>query len=114
MTLESFGSDAGWMARYALSREGKPVPWALIEASVNATQPYAVFGLRSMLAVSYLEKALYETPESELTAARVIALADDVEKRVQGGASSRPLLSVPHILADEVRFCFCSFFCVLI
>jgi hypothetical protein len=104
MTMESFGSDAGWMARYALSRTGKPVPWALIEANIRSTQPYAVFGLRSMLVVSYLEKALYEMPESELTPARVIALGDEVEAKIQGGLSSRPVLSVPHILADEVRF----------
>lgn len=33
--------------------------------------------------------------------AALLALADKVEARVQGGLSARPLLSVPHILADE-------------
>jgi hypothetical protein len=101
MTLEEFGRDAGWMARYAVSRDGKVVPWELIEKSIRSSQPYSVFGLRSMLVVSYLEKALYETPDDQLTPERVIAMGDEIEKSVQGGLSSRPVLSVPHILADE-------------
>lgn len=101
MTLEEFGRDAGWMARYAKSRDGKVVPWPVIEKSIRSAQPYGVFGLRSMLVVSYLEKALYEMPEDQLNATRVIALGDEIEKRIQGGPSSRPVLSVPHILSDE-------------
>jgi hypothetical protein len=101
MTLDAFGEDAGWLARYAVSREGEVVPWPLIEAHMRATKPYEVFGLRAMLAVSYFEKALYELPEEEVTADRIVALADEVEKRLQGGLSPRPLMSVPHILADE-------------
>lgn len=54
-----------------------------------------------MLAVPYFEKALYELPEEQLTPEAVQALADQVEVKVQGGLSPRPLLSVPHILADE-------------
>lgn len=37
----------------------------------------------------------------QVTPAALEALADSVEARVQGGLSPRPLLSVPHILADE-------------
>lgn len=33
--------------------------------------------------------------------AMLVALADKVEAHMQGGLSARPLLSVPHILADE-------------
>lgn len=54
-----------------------------------------------MLAVPYFEKALYEMPEDQLTPEAVQALADEIEAKVQGGLSPRPLLSVPHILADE-------------
>ena len=54
-----------------------------------------------MLAVPYFEKALYELPEDAVTAETVIELANKIEKEIQGGASSRPLLSVPHLLADE-------------
>lgn len=103
MTLDAFGEDAGWLARYAVSRDGQVVPWPLVEQNLRATQPYRVFALRAMLAVSYFEKALYELPESEVTPEKLVALADEVERRVQGGLSPRPLMSVPHILADEVR-----------
>jgi hypothetical protein len=54
-----------------------------------------------MLAVPYFEKALYEMPEDQLTIEALQALADEIEAKVQGGLSPRPLLSVPHILADE-------------
>lgn len=50
---------------------------------MKATQPYDVFALRGMLAVPYFEKALYELPEDELTLERLLALADDVEHKVQ-------------------------------
>ena len=54
-----------------------------------------------MIAVPYFEKALYELPEAELTAARIASLADEVEHEIQGGLAGRPLLSVPHIISDE-------------
>jgi hypothetical protein len=54
-----------------------------------------------MLAVPYFEKALYELPAEELSVEKLQQLADEVERKVQGGLSPRPLLSVPHILADE-------------
>lgn len=57
--------------------------------------------VRAMLAVPYFEKVLYEMPEDQLTPEALQALADQIEHKVQGGLSPRPLLSVPHILADE-------------
>lgn len=41
--------------------------------------------LRAMLAVPYFEKALYELPESEVTAENIQALADRIENEIQGG-----------------------------
>lgn len=64
--------DAAWLARYALSREGKRVPWELVEKSLRATHPYAVFAVRSMLSVPFFEKALYELPEVRIPAYIVI------------------------------------------
>jgi Zn-dependent oligopeptidase len=101
MFLDSLVGDAAWLARYALNREGQPMPWTLLEQGLRAKRPYAVLDLRAMLAVPYFERELYRLPDSELTAQRVAALADEVEMRIQGGLSPRPLLSVPHILADE-------------
>jgi len=101
MVLDAMAGDAAWLARYALDREGKPMPWSVIQDHMTATQPYSVFQLRGMLAVPYFEKALYEMPEDQLTVEALTALADKTEHLVQGGLGGRPLLSVPHILADE-------------
>ena len=101
MFLDSLVGDAAWRAKYAISREGEPLPWELVKADLEASHPYKVFALRGMIAVPYFEKALYEMPEDEVTAESIIALADKVEKDIQGGLSPRPLLSVPHLLSDE-------------
>ena len=93
--------DADWMAKYAISREGKAIPWDLVADQIKATHPYKVFALRGMLAVPYFEKALYEMNEEDVTAESIKALADKIENEIQGGLSPRPLLSVPHILSDE-------------
>lgn len=101
MFLDSLVSDAAWMGRYALSRSGEVIPWALIEQGIRSTHAYEVFALRAMLAVPYFEKALYELPEEEVTPERVVALSYEVEERIQGERAARPLMSVPHILSDE-------------
>ena len=54
---------------------------------------YEVFALRGMLAVPYFEKALYEL--EEVTDAAVTALADKIEREIQGGLSARPLPQRP-------------------
>eukprot|EP00930_Biecheleria_cincta_P055071 TRINITY_DN41440_c0_g1_i1.p1 TRINITY_DN41440_c0_g1~~TRINITY_DN41440_c0_g1_i1.p1 ORF type:complete len:635 (-),score=127.93 TRINITY_DN41440_c0_g1_i1:9-1892(-) len=101
MFLDSLCGDAAWQARYCRDRSGKPIPWELIEESIRAEGPYQVFELGRMLAVPFFERALYELPEHEVTAERILKLADEVEVKVQGGLAARPLLSVPHILSDE-------------
>ena len=42
--LDAFAGDAAWLARYARSRQGQVIPWAVIEAHLKATQPYQVRG----------------------------------------------------------------------
>eukprot|EP00292_Cryptomonas_paramecium_P033769 CAMPEP_0113690894 /NCGR_PEP_ID=MMETSP0038_2-20120614/18078_1 /TAXON_ID=2898 /ORGANISM="Cryptomonas paramecium" /LENGTH=663 /DNA_ID=CAMNT_0000612337 /DNA_START=93 /DNA_END=2080 /DNA_ORIENTATION=- /assembly_acc=CAM_ASM_000170 len=101
MLLDSLVGDAAWRGLYARDRSGQVMPWDLVKADIEATHPYKVFTLRAMLAVPYFEKALYELPEAEVTAERIQALADEVEARICGGLGGRPLLSVPHLLADE-------------
>jgi len=101
MFLDSLCGDAAWRGRYCRDRSGAPITWELIEEDIRTKAPYEVFELGRMLAVPFFERALYELPESELTEAKIIALADDIEIRIQGGLSARPLLSVPHILSDE-------------
>lgn len=101
MFLDALVGDAAWRCKYAISREGEALPWALIEEDVKAKHPYEVLTLRGMLAVPYFEKALYELPDEQLSAAAVLKLADEIEDQIQGGKGARPLLSVPHLLSDE-------------
>ena len=105
MFLDSLVGDAAWRAKYANDLEGNPIPFHIIEEGIRSTHPFEVFQLRSMLSVSYFEKALYELPEQDLTTAtssqKIQALADEIEIKIQGGLSARPLLSVPHLVSDE-------------
>lgn len=102
MFLDSLTGDAAWRARYALDKDGKVLPFEIHAEEKTATHPYTVFGLRGMLAVPYFEKALYEMSEEELSKpGRIQELADEIEHKIQGGLSGRPLLCVPHILSDE-------------
>lgn len=48
-------------------------------------------------------QALYELPDEKVTPEEVMALADSIEADIQGGPACRPLLAVPHILADVRR-----------
>ena len=36
-----------------------------------------------------------------MTAEKIQSLADEIENKIQGGLSPRPLLSVPHLVSDE-------------
>jgi hypothetical protein len=102
MFLDSLISDADWQRRYAKNREGQPMPEELILESLRLNHRLRAYRLRSLLAVSYFEKELYELPEDQLTAERVQLIAREVEQRMfflNGGF--RPLLSVPHILAGD-------------
>jgi len=101
MFLDSLVEDADWLAKYARNRAGEPIPFDLIQKSIEQTHPYAVFTLRSMIVVPFFERKLYELPEAELTQERVLALADEVETQICGGPMGRPLMSVPHIMSDE-------------
>jgi len=101
MFLDSLVDDAAWRAKYAKDGNGNPIPFDVIEEEIRSTHPFKVFQLRAMLSVSYFEKALYELDDSELTSERVQQLADEIEIRIQGGLSARPLLSVPHLVSDE-------------
>ncbi|KAJ3193930.1 hypothetical protein HDU67_004949 [Dinochytrium kinnereticum] len=101
MFLDSIVKDGAWLGRYALSVDGNVIPWELVERDITSTHPYEVFALRAMIAVPFFERRLYDLDESELTPERMLAIADEIEKDIQGGLSGRPLMSVPHMLADE-------------
>jgi hypothetical protein len=103
MFCDSLLEDADWQQRYALDAEGNSLPLTLIERAIDLGQPFAAWTTRSMLAVCYAEKAIYELPESELTKDGVLRVLRDVERRLLllDDGSPRPTLSVPHLLSGE-------------
>jgi hypothetical protein len=101
MFCDSLVSDADWLARYAATPDGVPVPADLIMDRAASRQPMRAFDARSIAVVPYFESALYRLPESDLTPATVLALARDTERRILGIESPRPLLAIPHLLNQE-------------
>ena len=103
MFLDSLLRDVDWQARYALNSQGQAMQWESMERGIRAVQPFAAWHARSMLAVCYAERALYEIPDEELCRERVLAEVRAIERRLlfleQG--SPRPVLAVPHLLAGE-------------
>lgn len=103
MLLESLIEDPAWQRRYATSLAGQPMPEELILRGIEVRQPMAAWNLRSMLAVCFAERALYEIPDEQLSAARVLEELRAVERRllfIEEG-SPRPVLSVPHLSSNE-------------
>ncbi len=101
MFLESMLQDADWQARYAKTRTGESMPAALIERGLRARQRGEASSLRAMCATCYAERAIYEIPDDELTAERVLDEIRAVEQRLLGMDAPRPGLSVPHLLSGE-------------
>ena len=59
MFLDSLVGDAAWRAKYAKNLDGESIPFDIIEEEIKSTHPFAVFGLRAMLSVSYFEKVSF-------------------------------------------------------
>jgi Zn-dependent oligopeptidase len=103
MFLDSLLDDADWQSRYAKTKSGASMPWELIEKGIRMTQPFAAWGLRAATAVPYAERAIYEIPDDELTAERILEEVRAAERRLLfiDRASVRPALSVPHLLSGD-------------
>lgn len=103
MFFDGMLDDADWQRRYARTEDEREVPWELIEKTIRLRQPFAAWNLRAMLVVPFAEKAIYELPDDELSAERILETIREVETRILGleEGSPRPVLSVPHLLAGE-------------
>ncbi len=103
MFLDSLLSDPDWQARYARTTAGTPMPVDLLLRGIRVSQPMAAWNLRAMCAVCYAERAIYQIPDDQLTAQRVIDEVREIEARLLflDEGSPRPVLSVPHLLSGE-------------
>ncbi len=103
MFMDNLMNDADWLTRYAQNLSGEPISFDLIERDIAAKQPFAAWSIRAMMVVPYVERAIYELPESELTPENIIKTMRTIESKITGIAagSHRPVLSVPHLLSGE-------------
>lgn len=101
MFLDSMLDDADWQARYARTEGGEAIEFPVIERGLRARQRGEASTLRAMTAVCASERAIYEIPDDELTAERVLAEIRRVENDLLGMDAGRPALSVPHLLSGE-------------
>ncbi len=101
MFCDSLLDDADWLARYARTAQGSPIPEALIRERVASRQPMRAFDECSIAVVPCFESALYALSDAALTPDAVLALARETEVRVLGIESPRPMLAIPHLLNQE-------------
>jgi hypothetical protein len=102
MFLDSVMGDADWLTRYATNAAGEPMPLELIDTMLEKEHRVRAYRLRTMLVVSYFEKAIYEMSADELTPENILRVAREIESRLLfQPASTRPVLSIPHLLSGE-------------
>ena len=102
MFMDSLISDPDWRARYAKDTAGNAIPFSLMEKSIREKQPFRAWDVRRLVTVPFGERRIYELPENELRADRVLEELRAIEKDSQGLTSAaRPILAVPHLLAGE-------------
>ena len=101
MFLDSLLNDADWLVRYATNKTGETMPVDLIRRNGKKEQTWRAWRLRSMLAVCYAEKAIYEMDPKNLTPEYILETLRSVEEKMLSMEGPRPLLSVPHLLSGE-------------
>lgn len=103
MFADSILGDADWQTRYARNRDGQSIPFDILEQSIRSGRPFLAQALRSMLAICYAERAIYELDDDAITADRLTEIARETEARLvqTPGGGPRPVLSIPHILSWE-------------
>ncbi len=93
--------DADWLARYARSRSGEPMPPTVIREGIASRQPMRAVEARALAVVPSFEMALYALDDAGRSPEAVLDLARATERRVLGIESPRPLLAIPHLLNQE-------------
>lgn len=102
MFLDALYEDADWRARFAIAEDGEVMPFDVHAECIRESHPYAVRGLRRMLAVCYYEKAIYDLADDDSVSAEVLLdLCRKSDHSVMGKWQSMPTLLIPHLLSDE-------------
>ncbi len=102
MFFDSLVADADFRARYARDAQGRAIPKELMRLGVELNQKFFANMIRQMLVVPYVERAIYEMSESELTPENVLRAAREIERELTLlSASPRPTLSIPHLISGD-------------
>jgi Zn-dependent oligopeptidase len=102
MFLDSIVGDPDWLTRYAKNAAGQPMPPELIKKSLREQHTFLAHYLRKLMIVPYFERALYEMSDAQLTAKNILETGRRIETQmVFQPSDSRPILSVPHLLASD-------------
>ena len=102
MFCDSLVQDVDWRARYAKNAAGEPIPRELLRRGVELNQKFFANMIRQMLVVPYVERAIYEMSEAELTPENVLRAAREIERDLLFlDKSPRPTLSIPHLISGD-------------
>jgi Zn-dependent oligopeptidase len=102
MFCDSLVGDADWRTRYAKDGAGVALPLEITRQGIELQHKYLANRVRQILNVPYVEKAIYEMSESQLTPENIIRTIREIENRILGlSESPRPTLSIPHLISGE-------------
>lgn len=102
MFCDSLVADADWRTRYAKDRDGKAMPLEIIRQGIELKHKFLANGIRQMLVVPYVERAIYEMQDAQLTPENIVKTMREIESEMLFlSGSPRPTLSVPHLLSGE-------------
>ncbi len=78
------------------------MPRELMNEATTRRQKFMANGVRQLLVVPYVERAIYEMSDAELTPENVIRRTREIERELLFlSANPRPTLSIPHLISGE-------------
>lgn len=111
MFIDSRMEDPDWILTYARNRAGEAMPQDLLERMLLQSHQNLAISLRSILAVPYFERGVYEMRDEDLTAENILALARKVEANLfRMEASGTPLLTIPHLYSHDTSAYYHGYF----
>lgn len=102
MFLDHLARDPDWRVRYAKQLNGTKMPRELIRAAVEARHRLRAMSLLEVLVVPYVEKAIYEMSDDEISTESILHAAREVENDILlMDVAPCPTLALPHLVASD-------------
>jgi oligoendopeptidase F len=100
MFMDSFLQDPVWLLRYAKTADGQSIPHDLLKRAALEQHRYLARELRYLLIIPFVERALYEMPEDQMTPENVLRVVRETENKLLFADSLKPAITIPHILSN--------------